>query len=492
MIIKYGLAPTEQESRQFRYQYLDIYKKFFKKVHKGDNSVYVPQRLYNNAKEFLTVKKLNIIRIFIVGGSVGYNFGFYPFENTLRGLIPNKDFEVICCGMGAYDSYRDALIVKEILGYKPDLIVVFSGNNEFYDKFKINLWYYNLNKLLRKSWVYRKLQDWFLKQCAERGMVYFRDTKKRLIDYEKNIRLIVQMAKVKRVPVILCTLPVNFRDCPPIDRPPIDKQYLLSRYLLEKKDYPNAINEFRQFLKSNPNDAFGFYFLAHAYEGIKDYSKARDCYLKSVELDFSSGGRASRQSNDIIRKICTEEKVGFADLESAFVSIAPYGLLGREQFSDNCHWYMEYNSVVAEVIIREIAQNSAMFANIIGSHKDKLRNHLISNNFPSLKECGRRKDEVDGRINSAVWEVLRLGNDGLSERAISYFETVYLMNPDSLWAIRSSKDKIKKMLSEDFGPRNILLILRSIGQKYFIIQERLIVVWDYTKKPSAISMKRFC
>lgn len=448
MVIKYGLPPTEQESRQFRYQHLDIYKRFFKKISKKDK--YIPQRLHHNSKEFTVTKDPNTIKIFIIGGSVGWNFGFYPFENTLKDLIPDKNFEVICCGMGAYDSYRDYLVEKEILSYEPNLIIVFSGNNEFYNKIKINLWSHYLNKILSKFWTYRRLQNWFLNWQAERGLIYFRNKKERIQNYEKNIRLIVKKAKSKGVPIILCTLPVNFRDCPPNGKRPLDKRYLLAHFLFEQGDYSNAVEEFKKFLKDNPDNAFGYYFLARTYDATKNYPKAKSYYLRSLELNYTYDDRASPGSNEIIRQICSEEGVGLADLELAFMNLTPHSLLGREQFFDNCHWYMEYNSLVAEVILQAISQNNKLCFRITDFNSAKLGSSLFYHNFLSLKERGRRKDEVDGRIKNAVWEVLGLGNDGLSERAISYFETVYLMNPDSLWAMSSSKDKIKKMLSEDF------------------------------------------
>ena len=36
---------------------------------------------------------------------------------------------MISCGMGGYDSYRDAMVQREILDYQPDAIVVMSGSN---------------------------------------------------------------------------------------------------------------------------------------------------------------------------------------------------------------------------------------------------------------------------------------------------------------------------------------------------------------------------
>ncbi|MBL7196987.1 MAG: tetratricopeptide repeat protein [Candidatus Omnitrophica bacterium] len=433
-----GTPIFEPDPQEFKYRYVDIYEKFFKKVRKKNEALYVPQREHCNSKEFPVVNAPDTIRIFIIGGSVAYNFSYFPFEKSLKSLEPNKNFEVISCGMGAYDSYRTYLVEKEILAYEPDIIIVLSGNNEFYNKVRINLTAYYANKSLRNFWIYRLLQDRFLKWSKERGMGYFRDKKERLVDYEKNIRLIAKKAKSKGVSIILCTIPVNFKDSPPAVDRSLNKNYFYGHFLLEHRDYANAIIEFNKFLRdsSDSDKAYGFYFLGRTYEKMNNYQKAKEFYLKALELCYGNG-RASSRSNEIVRRICAEENVGCADLEAAFINMAPTGLLGREQFADNCHWYLEYDSLVAEAIIRIIFKDRNIGYN-------KLNSFSFSHDFPSLEERGKRDDEVMNQIRYAAWQVIM--QKGLSERAISRFETLYLMSPTSIRKIRFLKDEIKATL----------------------------------------------
>lgn len=430
LFIRYGTPRSKLESEQFRYQYIDIYKKFFKKIHKGKDIVCVPQRQANNAKDFLLAKKPGTMRIFLIGGSVAYNFGFYNFEDDLKAVIRDRDFEIISCGMGAYDSYRDMLVEKEILSYKPDLIIVFSGNNEFYSKAKFNLCCYKLNNFLRKSWIYRIAQEYTLERLIKYNIIYYKETAERMMEYKKNMQIMTRMAKLKRVPIVLCTLPDNFRDSAPRGIPPLDKNYIFAHFLLTKKDYHNAVVLFKRFIENNPSNAFGFYFLARAYEGINDYSKAKENYLKSLELDFGNG-RASIQSNNIIRAICKQGGAGLADLETAFIDMAPHGLLGKEQFSDECHWYMDYNPLVAAVIIKTLFQNAP-----------------VSKTFHpmSLKERGSREDLVEDVVKKAISRAINSDNC-LSEQALSEFEMLYSMNPDAFLKARYSKNIIKKCFS---------------------------------------------
>ena len=57
-------------------------------------------------------------------------------KNILTTLHPEKNIEVVNCGITAITSYSVLDICDEILEkYKPDLLVVYTGHNEFYGVF---------------------------------------------------------------------------------------------------------------------------------------------------------------------------------------------------------------------------------------------------------------------------------------------------------------------------------------------------------------------
>ena len=455
--IQYGPPLPEPEFAQFKNAYVDIYKKLYKKVHKKGIDVYVPQkRYYDGYEEFPAVKAPDITRIFIIGGSVAYNWNYddrtpeslIP-DVFFKSIIPDKNFEIINCGMPGYDSYRVRLIEKEILSYEPDLIIVLSGNNEYYGKQGFNLRGYYLNKFLRRFWVYRRLQDRLLQWYNNRNTMHAMDRKQGISNYEKNIRFIVRKAKRRGIPTILCTLPVNFRDCVVPMECPLDKQFLLGKFLLENEDYIDAIDAFREFLKNKPGNSFGYYFLGRAYDKMGKYQKAKENYLMSLELDYPSD-RAIPSFNQIIRRVCAEEGAGLADLEKAFMDIAPHGLLGRDQFSDDCHWWGEYYSLVGEVVIKEIFQNNIIYSNKsnLEEYRDRLTSFLSHFYVLSLEEISKRQDYGEQITVNVVTDVIESG-DRLSERTISHLTTLYLMDPDMLWNLRFFEKKIRKSFLED-------------------------------------------
>lgn len=77
-------------------------------------------------------------RIFVVGGSTVQGRPYATqtafaklLEVQLAAAFPKMQFQVINCGGVSYASYRVAAIVDEVLTYDPDLIVVYTGHNEF-------------------------------------------------------------------------------------------------------------------------------------------------------------------------------------------------------------------------------------------------------------------------------------------------------------------------------------------------------------------------
>lgn len=463
MFNRYGKPPVEPDPPQFKYQYVDIYKKFFKKVWEDSGYVYVCQKEASRPAKFYSKKSDNTLRIFVIGGSVAYNFYDYPFKETLTSLFPQKNFEIIYCGAGAYDSYRTYLVEKEVLSYNPDLIIVFSGNNEFYNQVTVNLGRYYLRKFVERFWLYHKLRSRLQLLAGtnqSKAEIACRDRETKLRDYEKNIRSIVKAAKSKKVPIILCTLPVNFRDSPPAVYRPLSKSFISANFLFEKKDYEGAILEFRRFLEENPDDAFGLYFLGRAYDKMEYYQEAKKYYLRALDLSYGSGMRASPKSNTVLRKICIEEKIPLADLELAFMDIAPYGLLGREQFMDSCHWYLDYNSLVAEVIINEMLRDNRIALSLLGLQKSHISAPIkLKHNFRTLQEMNQQEGFLNCRIQGAVFDMFSgysWGETELIATTISYFKTLYLMDEDQLWNIQFSKGKIEEMLKDNFWSRDFL------------------------------------
>jgi tetratricopeptide (TPR) repeat protein len=94
-----------------------------------------------NPQSFPRKKPEGAYRIFAVGGSTTYGHPWrdpVSFSGWLRELLPAADpsrqWEVINAGGISYASYRAARLVEEFTRYQPDLILVYSGHNEFLEE----------------------------------------------------------------------------------------------------------------------------------------------------------------------------------------------------------------------------------------------------------------------------------------------------------------------------------------------------------------------
>jgi len=94
-----------------------------------------------NAQEFPRDKPPGTFRIVTLGGSTVYGHPFddkASFSAWLRELLPtanpSRRWEVINCGGISYASYREVVVLQEMLQYGPDLVIVYSGPNEFLEQ----------------------------------------------------------------------------------------------------------------------------------------------------------------------------------------------------------------------------------------------------------------------------------------------------------------------------------------------------------------------
>ncbi len=89
-------------------------------------------------QSFAAAKSPETFRVFCLGGStvqgrpysVETSFTTW-LELNLRAARPSADWEVVNCGGISYATYRLVPIMRELLGYEPDLFIICTGHNEF-------------------------------------------------------------------------------------------------------------------------------------------------------------------------------------------------------------------------------------------------------------------------------------------------------------------------------------------------------------------------
>lgn len=444
----YGDPANKLKQNSAAYSFLEPYKNYFVKFKNTSGQyLYRSQRSATVDEMFSEKKPEKTRRVFIVGESTAYNFGLSKnlFLGRLNELMPGLTFEVINCGTRGYDSQRILPIVRELVNYSPDLIVLFLGNNEMYGSVSYDPWLSGAfgRTIYERSWTGRILHDTFKNRFViEKGI---EDNNE---EFKENLSGIIECIEKRNIPAALCTLPENYRDAPPFhmrteqDPPYFMKEFFMGVASLDKGHERGGVTNLLR-LAGDPDfrkNPYLSYTLARSLEKAGDVSGARKYYLQSLELDADCGGyRCPPSRNEIIRqKEGKSRKLVIVDLDKAFSRISPAGLSGDESFIDNCHWWLSYNDLVAYEVIRAIHDHNDKYGESILSANNSWRSKLKK---PDMKKIFNETNKEIGQ-NCLSWRAFAIERSirlkgRLIDNSIYLFKRVYRYNPELLGAVYS-------------------------------------------------------
>jgi tetratricopeptide (TPR) repeat protein len=350
-------------------------------------------------------KQANTFRIFCLGGSASAGWP-HPAEeiysaylqSALQQRYPKRNIEVINVSAHAYAAYRVRLIFQEIIRFEPDLVVIYSGNNEFIEKriyAEIRPWHEPLSSIMNRSYLVRRVrgssvgrrlwpentllpeerqhvayEQWSkIEQLALELRKNPRQYEKVKEHYEFSIQSMVTAAREQGVPVVLVTVPVNLRDWRPnVSYQPLmgetlaswEQQYRNGRRLLTLGDAAGAVQAFSIAIQLSPLHAESHFMLGLALEELHDYDAAFLAYSKARDLDHNPF-RAPSDLNLILRRIAgRSENVSLADAERAFQAASAPLSPGFDLFLDYVHPTKRGNLLVAQAVYDEIVKHRAI------------------------------------------------------------------------------------------------------------------------------------
>jgi tetratricopeptide (TPR) repeat protein len=344
-----------------------------------------------------TQKSENTYRIFVLGSSAaqGVPDSAYSFSRILDCLLseqyPDINFEIINTAATAINSHVVVRIAEDCVRYKPDLFVVYMGNNEVigpygagtifaplsghlsFIRFEIALKGTRLGQLMTNlsqligqgkiSKVWRGMEQFVNKQVSA-------DDKKLQIVYQNfrgNLETIVKTAEKKKVPVILATVGNNLKDCPPFaslhrtgltedEQKNFDKLYKEARELDGQGQYAQAREKYLAAAAIDDQFAELQFCLGRLAFISGQYDEAKQRYIKARELD-AIRFRADNQINKIIRETAQKEGsngVYLADAMEAFDEQSPHQIPGSELFYEHVHLTFSGAYILAKTINEEI------------------------------------------------------------------------------------------------------------------------------------------
>jgi len=371
----------------------------------GTQMVTAPERLasgFFQPESFAAEKPSGEFRIVCLGGSTvqGRPYAIETsfttwLELSLQAADPDRQWEVINCGAVSYASYRLVPILEEMLRHEPDLIILYTGHNEFledrsYAAIKrapqVAASAYQGLAQLRSLQLLHQLargepadangpQREVLPEEVDalldyRGGLadYSRDSLDRdavVKHFDYNLRRMIHLANEANVSVMLVDPPKNLRDCPPfksehtagISQNELKRagEYLAKARALVGSDPQRSIGLMEQAVELNPAHAGWQYQLGSLTRKAGRFEEAKRHSLAANDEDICPL-RAIEPLHRVIRQAAADADCPLLELRAKFAALSEGGIPGDNLFLDHVHPTIGGHQMIAEEIMAMLAE----------------------------------------------------------------------------------------------------------------------------------------
>ena len=281
-------------------------------------------------------KKADYLRVFIYGGSsvqglplekVGW---VAQLDDQLRHVLgPKRDVEVYNLGWSGYNSTMVRYSLVRSITDRPDLVIVYTGENEFiypqldaYEALRLITALKNKSSFIKlllssRHSLLPEYEPPDFKRLPYRVQWPYYQVKMWL--FRHNLKQMVKLARRHKIPLVLVTPTANIKDWPPVDAK------------VTTLDHPLPQNQNAGWL----------------------YQQGR--FIKAKDWDLVSW-RSSTDQNNFIRSLADKTTVWVADAEKAYFLNSPHYLPGFNFTIDNVHPTKEGAYLIAKTIIELLQQ----------------------------------------------------------------------------------------------------------------------------------------
>jgi tetratricopeptide (TPR) repeat protein len=326
-------------------------------------------------------KPTNTYRIFILGESAAqgdpepaYGAGRY-LEVLLRERCPGEHFEIINMAITAINSNVILPIARACARQQGDLWIIYMGNNEMVGPFGAATvfgakappwWLVRLSLAVQQTRVGQLLTSLARRlrgKAADTswgGMEMFvgnqlaPDDPRRAVVYrnfQRNLRDILRVGLDSGAKIMLNTVAVNLKDCPPFaslsdtnlpatDQDASDKSYAEGTAAEEQGHFDTAAQFFNQAGKLNSRSANVQFRLGVCLLQLTNIAAAREHFQRACD-DDALPFRADSQINGLIQHASQEfsgPDLDLFDAVGALETNSPARILGQETFYEHVHF----------------------------------------------------------------------------------------------------------------------------------------------------------
>jgi len=348
----------------------------------------------------LSAKPPGTVRIFVLGSSaaMGEPDPSFSFGRILAVMLheqyPSVQFEVVNAAMTAINSHVTREIARDCAAQAPDLFVVYMGNNEVIGPYGpgtiFQQWSPSLRMVRASLWVkstrvgqlFGDVVDYFRRQEGTpgrwRGMEMWLDNPVAADDarltamydnYRQNLTDICGIARRARAAVVLSTVAVNLRDCPPLaslhrsnltaeDLAKWESIYRAGGELEAGDRWDEAFEKYEAAAKIDDRFAELQFRIGHCLTKADRFAEARERFQLARDLDVLRF-RADDRINAILREVAGEQEavnVRLVDAERALAQSNPdsKGILGGDLFYEHVHLTFDGNYLLARAVLDQV------------------------------------------------------------------------------------------------------------------------------------------
>jgi tetratricopeptide (TPR) repeat protein len=340
-------------------------------------------RLFNE-QEFPAAKGADTVRVFCVGGSTTYGRP-YDSDTSYCGWLgrflpaadPSRQWEVVNAGGISYASYRVAVLMEELIGYEPDLFIVYTGHNEFLERrtypqiIATPRAVRGLGTVLSRTSTWAALErvvDSAREPAPTAPATRLGDDVKTLLDdavgpsaytrddelgekivqhFTFNLSRMVDIADSAGARIIMVTPASNLRTCRPFkseNRDGLDQASLtrwqtlttMARIASTADQAPEELGLVEQALQIDGRHALVHFRHGELLDTLGRHDEARDAYLRARDEDVCTL-RATTEIEQAVRTVAAERQVPLVDFVALAAAEAEHGIPGRDLFYDHVH-----------------------------------------------------------------------------------------------------------------------------------------------------------
>ena len=422
--------------------------------------------LFFGDQEFAAEKPEDGFRVFCLGGSTVRGRPFTTESSFTRWLdleladrSEGRTIEAVNCGGLSYASYRLRPIVAEVLRYRPDLIVVATGHNEFLedrsyrglkDRNAAVAWLEDRAMSLRTvTWCRRWLQSDEPEKQSEgpeevqarldeqRGFAsYFRDAAWQdevVSQYVESLNAMIAACRRAEVPLVLVRLGSNLRDCPPFKsehRDGITPGELATWQAAmdagvaatDERRLDQALVAFREAEEIDDQFALVAWRIARTLDRLGRSEEAATAYRRARDLDVCPLRMISRLDKSL-QRVASQSGTPLVDAAGAIEADSDDGLPGSDWYVDHVHPTLRGHQRIAELLVEEIGRGGWLELSAAATaarvrlnrrrHFRRLGPVFFSNGSRRVEwlENWARRQRLDAEVQPVSWiEFARAGN----------------------------------------------------------------------------------